>query len=322
MISFVVPVYNEEETLPELASRLRSVMAEIREECEVVLVDDGSSDHSLRVLKSLSQQDERFKFYGLSRNFGHQAALTAGVEHATGDAVIIMDADLQDPPEVAIDMIQKWYDGYDIVYGKRIKRDGETIFKKLTAAVYYRLLRKLTKLNIPTDTGDFRLVDRRALEAFSLLGEKNRFIRGMFAWIGFKQTAVMYHRDKRYAGESKYPLGKMLRFAFDGIISVSTAPLHMVFFFGLTMAGLAAVAGCAALFLKLFGFYTVRGWTTIMLLISFTAGVQIAILGVLGEYIARIVEEVKSRPVYLVRESSDARMPDIKQSTEDSSAAS
>lgn len=307
MISFVIPIYNEEESILELFNRLSAVLDQVEKEykttTEVILVDDGSRDRSLSLMKQVSSENLRFKILSLSRNFGHQAALTAGLEHAQGEAVIAMDADLQDPPELVFEMLKKWSEGADVVYAQRIKRAGETWFKKITAALYYRLLKSLTKVSVPADTGDFRLIDRKVLNAFVSLKEKNRFIRGLFAWLGYKQVPVYYERQARFAGVTKYPLNKMLKLAFDGMISMSTTPLHVVFYMGVLISALSFLGGGVALTYKAMG-HEVSIWLPVMAAISFFAGLQIAILGIISEYIGRIVDEVRDRPIYLLKENT------------------
>jgi polyisoprenyl-phosphate glycosyltransferase len=298
--SIVIPVYNEEESLPELYLQLTALIDRLDGEAEVLLIDDGSSDDSCSIMVKISNHDPRFKVLELSRNFGHQIAITAGMDASSGQAVIIMDADLQDPPEVVLEMAAKWRDGYDVVYGVREERENETWFKRVTAALFYRLLRKLTDLNIPVDVGDFRLVDRKALDAFRSLREHNRYIRGMFSWIGFKQTGVRYRRLGRFAGTTKYPFKKMLKLALDGVLSFSVIPLRLALHFGLLMSALSFVAGLWALGARLWG-TVYPGWTSVVLLVTFLGGIQLALFGVLGEYIGRIYDEVRNRPIYLVR---------------------
>jgi dolichol-phosphate mannosyltransferase len=300
--SFVVPVYNERETLDELYRRLVPVLDALDGSAEVVLVDDGSTDGSYEVMLSLHERDDRFKLVRLSRNFGHQLALTAGLDHARGNAVVMMDADLQDPPEVALELAKRWREGYAVVYAVRERREQETRTKLLTAKLYYRLLGRLTDIEIPGDAGDFRLVDRRALQAMTSMREHNRYLRGMSAWVGFDQTGVQYVRDGRYAGRSKYSLRKMLRFALDGLVSFSTAPLRLTLNVGFVVSVLAFLLGFAAILVKIFGVYAVPGWASIVVAIALLGGVQLTVLGVMGEYVAQIHEEVKRRPLYLVRD--------------------
>jgi len=300
--SFVVPVFNERETLDELYRRLVPVLDGLDGPAEVVFVDDGSTDGSYELMLSLHERDERFKLVRLSRNFGHQIALTAGLDHARGNAVVMMDADLQDPPEVALELAKRWREGYAVVYAVRERRERETRTKLVTAKLYYRLLGRLTDIDIPRDTGDFRLVDRRALRAMTSMREHNRYLRGMSAWVGFDQTGVQYVRDGRYAGNSKFSMRKMLRFALDGLVSFSTAPLRLTLNLGFLVSVVAFLLGFAAILVKVFDVYAVPGWASLVVVIALLGGVQLTVLGVMGEYVAQIHEEVKRRPLYLVRD--------------------
>lgn len=309
--SFVIPVFNERETLEELYERLAPVLDGLDGPAEVILVDDGSTDGSFELMVGLHERDKRVKLIRLSRNFGHQLALTAGLDHAAGRAVVVMDADLQDPPEVVLELARRWREGYAVVYAVRDKRLGETRTKLVTAKLFYRLLNRLTELDIPGDAGDFRLLDRRALDAMSSMREHNRYLRGMSAWVGFDQTGVHYVRDSRYAGTTKYSLRKMLRFALAGIVSFSTAPLRLALNAGFVVSTLAFVLGISAIVVKLAGVFTVPGWASIVVVVAFLGGVQLTVLGVMGEYVAQIHEEVKRRPLYLVRDvvGMDAAQP-------------
>lgn len=299
-ISLVIPIYNEEETLPELFRRLTELIERLNTTVEVVLVNDGSRDKSYELMVEHHEKDERFKVVHFARNFGHQVAITAGMDLANGDAIITMDADLQDPPEVIDEMIEKWREGYEMVYAVRKKREGETLFKRATASLFYRLLRRMTRVDIPVDVGDFRLVDRKAMDAFNCMREKNRFIRGMFSWVGFKQTAVYFERAPRFAGETKYPLSKMIKLAADAMISFSNVPLQLSLFVGLVVSSLSFLAGATFLVFKFVGVYSVRGWTSTVVILSFLGGVQLMVMGMMGLYVARIHEEVKNRPLYIV----------------------
>lgn len=269
---------------------------------EIIYVDDGSSDNTLKILKELQQQDARVGIVVLSRNFGHQIAVTAGLDSANGDAVAIIDADLQDPPEVILEMLTLWRQGVDVAYGARLERDGETAFKLWTAKAFYRFMNRLSDTSIPLDTGDFRLMDRKAVDALLAMPERDRFIRGMVAWTGFWQEPVYYRREARAAGETKYPLGKMLSFATDAILSFSTAPLRLAVYLGFAVSGLALLGIIYALILRLFTDTWVTGWTLLFIAMLFLGGVQLLFLGVMGEYIGRIYGEVKQRPLYLVKE--------------------
>lgn len=301
--SIVIPIYNEEETFPDLVKRLRAVMDRLDGPAEVVLVDDGSQDASYGLMLEANSADPRFKIIRLSRNFGHQIAITAGMDSAAGQAVIIMDADLQDPPEVMLELAAKWQEGYEVVYAVRERRDGETFFKRRTATIFYGLQRRLAEIEQPVDVGDFRLVDRKALDAFLQMRERNRYVRGMFSWIGFRQAAVGYTRASRKAGHSKYPLGKMIRLAADGFVGFSTVPLRVALALGLVMAGGAVAYGVVAIALKLAGLHYVPGYASLLVTITFLSGIQLIVIGMVGQYVARIYDEVRARPLYLVQES-------------------
>jgi len=304
VLSLVLPIYNEEAIIPELDRRLRAFLADVGsgvgDAWEVIFVNDGSKDRSPALLKELAAAEPRYKVLSLSRNFGHQMAITAGLDRASGDAVVVMDADLQDPPEVVRQMVARWREGFDVVFGVRSRRHGETAFKKLTAAIFYRLLRgMLGDVSIPVDAGDFRLMSRPVVLTLRALRERHRFVRGLVWWVGFRQTSVSYERPARFAGETKYPLRRMLRFAIDGITSFSTVPLRMATWLGV-LAGLVALGGVGwALYSKFFG-GVVRGWTTIMILVGLGSSAQLLMTGILGEYVGRIYEEVKRRPLYVV----------------------
>jgi dolichol-phosphate mannosyltransferase len=300
--SFILPVYNEEETLPELHKRMNALLERLDGPAEVILVDDGSRDRSYPLMLDIHAHDPRFKVVHFSRNFGHQVAISAGMDLASGAAVVVMDADLQDPPEVVLQMAARWREGYDVVYAKRERRESETWFKKVTARMFYRTLRRLTEVDIPLDVGDFRLVDRRALDAFRAMREHGRYVRGMFAWIGFRQTGVSYVRPGRFAGETKYPFRKMIRLALDGIVSFSNVPLRLVLQLGFVVSIVSFCVGVFALIVKLSGAYAIPGWASTVVFMAFTSGVQLTVLGMMGEYVGRIYEEVKHRPLYLVRD--------------------
>ena len=300
--SFVIPILNERETLEELYRRLKPVMEALDGPCEVVLVDDGSTDGSYELMAKLHERDPRVKALRLSRNFGHQIALSAGLDHAQGHAVIIMDGDLQDPPEVTLELADRWREGYDVVYAVRDERAGESRTKTTTARWFYRLLGRLSEVDMPPDVGDFRLVDRRAVDAVNSMREHRRYLRGMFAWVGFNQTGVRYKRKARRRGETKFTLRKMLTFATDGIVSFSAVPLRMALNAGFLVSVGAFVLGFTAILLKVTGVYAVPGWASIVVGMAFLGGVQLTVLGVIGEYIARIHDEVKQRPLYLLRD--------------------
>lgn len=298
--SIVVPAHNEEPTILELVARLSTLMDSLDGACETILVDDGSRDSTYELMRGAVLADPRFRLVRLSRNFGHQLAITAGMDLSVGDAVVVMDADLQDPPEVALELARKWREGYDVVYAVRARRSGETAFKRVTAAAFYRAFRRVSNVDTPVDVGDFRLVDRRALGAFNAMRENNRFVRGMFSWIGFSQIGVEYERGERFAGETKYPLRRMLKFAADGIIGFSNAPLRVALDLGFLVSILAFLLGVFAILAKLTGVFAVPGWASIITVTAFLGGAQLVVLGVMGEYIARIHEEVKGRPLYIV----------------------
>ena len=301
-VSLVLPVYNEEPVVGELTRRLSELLAEWDPErkWEVIFVNDGSKDASREMLEAACEKEPRFKLINLSRNFGHQIAITAGVDRAGGDAVVIMDADLQDPPEVITEMLARFTEGYDVVYAVRRKRHGESWFKRATAALFYRTLKRVVGVDIPTDTGDFRLMSRRAVLALAGLREANRFVRGLVAWIGFRQTAVYYDRSARFAGDTHYPLHKMLRFASDGIVSFSTLPLRLATLLGVLSGVIAAGVAAWVVIAVLSGAYVVPGWATLMLAVSLASSAQLLMIGILGEYLGRIYDEVKRRPLYLV----------------------
>jgi len=303
-LSVVIPAYNEEESVIPMYERLVAALDDVVDELEILFVDDGSHDRTWERVAELSKRDGRVRGLRFARNFGHQAALTAGVDAARGRAVVIIDGDLQDPPEVIPEMVEKWRDGAEVVYAQRQEREGETVFKKTTAAGFYRLLARITNVEIPVDTGDFRLMGPRAVEAFRALPERNRFIRGLVSWIGFRQEAVSYRRQARYAGDTKYPLRHMVRFALDGITSFSFLPLRLATLLGFVVSLFSFVYIVVVIVLKLLGINW-PGYTSMMASILFLGGVQLVMIGILGEYIARIFDEVKRRPLYLVGDSTD-----------------
>lgn len=300
--SIVVPVYNEEPVAKESYKRLKQVMDSTQEEYELIFVNDGSRDKTEEIISEICKQDKNVRLINFSRNFGHQTAITAGMDYSSGQAVVVIDADLQDPPEVILDMIAKWKEGYDVVYGQRLKRKGETFFKKVTAKMFYRLLAAMTSVDIPVDTGDFRLIDRKVCDVMSSLTEKNRYVRGLVSWVGFRQTAVTYVRDERFAGETKYPLKKMLKFAMDGITTFSYKPLKISTYIGFLVSALSFVYLIVVLCLRLFTDTTVTGWASTLAVSLMFNGVILMMLGIIGEYIGRIYDETKNRPLYIVRE--------------------
>ncbi len=303
LLSIVIPCFNEEEVIAETMRRLNTFCAELSNlNVELIFVDDGSRDRTRELLKEYAAEDSKLRIIGFARNFGHQIAATAGIDAANGDAVVLIDADLQDPPEVIHQMITKWQEGYDVVYATRTERHGESAFKLATARSFYRLLNQLSDVLIPLDTGDFRLMSKNVVDTLRAMPERDRFIRGMVSWVGFKQIALPYKRAERFAGESKYPLSKMLRFAIDGILSFSTKPLQMSVGMGFICALLSILGIFYALYLRLFTNVWVEGWTALMIAVLFIGGIQLISVGILGEYVGRIYNEIKRRPLYVVQE--------------------
>jgi glycosyltransferase involved in cell wall biosynthesis len=301
-LSLVIPVYNESETIPELHRRLLqflSALPEVGDAWETVFIDDGSRDGSGAMLSELAKTEPRFKVVLFARNFGHQIAITAGLDRAEGDAVVVMDADLQDPPEVVQQMLHKAAEGHEVVFGVRRKRHGETLFKRVTAAAFYRFIRAMTGVDIPADAGDFRLMTRPVVLTMRALREQHRFVRGMVAWVGFRQAAIHYDREARHAGDTKYPLRKMVRFAIDGITSFSVVPLRLATWLGVISGVIAVAAGVLLFGVKFLGIGVVPGWTAIMVAVTFGFSAQLLMTGILGEYVGRIYEEIKRRPLYV-----------------------
>lgn len=299
VLSIVAPVYDEEVLLPEFYRRVVAAIEPLNVSFEIVLVNDGSHDRSGAIMDELHAQDKRVKVIHFSRNFGHQIAITAGTDHATGQAVAVIDSDLQDPPEIIVDMYHKWREGYQVVYGVRSEREGETAFKRATASAFYRLIRRITNINLPLDTGDFRLMDERVVAVMRSMREHHRFMRGLSVWVGFKQAGVSYRRDARKAGVTKYPLKKMLRFALDAITSFSYLPLQLATYSGFVIAGCSVVAILVAIILRLTG-NGIAGQATTLVSVLFLGGIQLIFLGIIGEYLGRIYDEVKRRPLYIV----------------------
>ena len=298
--SLVVPVYNEAEVLPLLFERLDVLLDQMDEPAEVVLVNDGSRDPSLMLLQRKARQDPRFRVVNLSRNFGHQIAITAGIDTARGRAVIVMDADLQDPPELVHQMIGQWKAGFAVVSAKREKREGESLFKRWTAHLFYRLLSRMTSVDIERDVGDFKLLDRKVVEAFRGMREQDRFVRGMISWLGFKQTSVNFVRAERAAGRTKYPIFKMMRLAANGIVGFSDIPLRVALWFGALVSIMAIFYGLWVIAGWFFDSRLVQGWTSTVVILSFLGGVNLMMFGVVGLYVGRIYEQVKNRPLYIV----------------------
>jgi glycosyltransferase involved in cell wall biosynthesis len=305
-LSVIIPIFNEAAVIDELRRRLAEVMGKLEgsvRSWEVIFIDDGSKDTSLELLREMARAEPRYKVVSFARNFGHQLAITAGVDMAEGDAVVVMDADLQDPPEVVGDMIERWRQGFDVVYGVRKTRAGDTFFKRATAALFYRFLKvMLGGISIPVDAGDFRLMSRPVVMTLRALRERHRFVRGMVAWVGFKQSALYYDREARFAGETKYPLSKMLRFAVDAITSFSILPLRLASWLGVGAALVAIVYAIYAVYVRVFLGGLVPGWTTIMIAVALGTSAQLLMTGILGEYVGRIYEEIKRRPLYITAE--------------------
>jgi dolichol-phosphate mannosyltransferase len=298
--SLVLPVYNEQAVLPMLLLRLDALLERLDGPAEVIFVDDGSTDCSSIVLQDRARRDGRYRYIGLSRNFGHQVAITAGMDAAAGDAVVVMDADLQDPPDVVPQMTACWQEGYDVVYARRLSREGESRFKRATASLFYRLLGRMASVPIPADVGDFRLMDRKVIEVLRAMPERDRFVRGMVAWLGFRQTEVAFHRLPRAAGETKYPLWKMVRLAANGALSFSDAPLRLAIWCGLAVSSLAFAYGLYVIGLWLTASHLVTGWSSTIVVVSFLCGINMLMTGIMGLYIGRIHAEVKRRPLYVV----------------------
>jgi len=301
--SIVIPLFNEEGIISLLVERLQQIMSELDGPTEVIMVDDGSKDATYQLVSAVTAKDPRFKLIQFSRNFGHQQAITAGMDAASGDAVIIMDADLQDPPYVILQMVEKWQEGYEIVYGLRQHREGERLFKTATASMFYGLLHRIAEVDTPVDVGDFRLVDRKALDAFLQMRESNRYVRGMFSWVGFRQAPVPYIREERAVGSTHYTLRKMVKLASNGIMGFSTAPLRLALGTGVFLAIAAVIYGVVAIALKLAGVSLVPGYASLLFVITFFSGIQLIVMGMVGLYVGRIYDEAKGRPLYVVRDT-------------------
>jgi polyisoprenyl-phosphate glycosyltransferase len=301
--SIIAPIYNEFDNLPELYRRVKEVMDLSGEPWELILVDDGSTDGSTEKIRELAQKDKTVRPVIFARNFGHQVAITAGWDYARGDAVVIIDADLQDPPEVILELAKKWKEGYEVVYAVRGEREGESWFKKFTAAMFYRIIYSITDVKIPVDTGDFRLMDRKVVDVLKLMKERHRFPRGMSAWVGFRQIGVTYKRAARVAGVTKYPFRKMLKLALNAITGFSYFPLQVATYFGFVSAGVAILAIPIVIFMRITGSGAFFGQATTLIAVLFLGGVQLISLGILGEYIGRLYDEAKGRPLYIVRDA-------------------
>lgn len=298
--SVIVPAFNEEAVIEETHRRLREIMDSLEEEYEIIFVNDGSRDKTEKIISGLCDRFDGTRLINFSRNFGHQLAVTAGMAYSSGQAVVIIDADLQDPPEVIVQMIEKWKEGYDVVYGQRLRRKGETVFKKFTAKCFYRLLNRMTDVSIPVDTGDFRLIDRKVCDVMNQFTERNRYVRGMVSWVGFRQASVEYVREERYAGTTKYPLKKMMKLAMDAILSFSYKPLKLAGFIGVLLSLVSFIYLIVIICQKLFTDTTVTGWASMLCVILFFNGVTLILNSINGQYIGRIYEETKNRPLYIV----------------------
>ena len=303
--SVIAPVYNERESLPELHRQINGVMSQTQDLWELVLVDDGSTDGSSDYIREIAKQDPHIRPVIFARNFSHQIAVTAGLDFCRGDAAIIIDADLQDPPEVMLEMIEKWQEGYEVVYAVRKEREGESWFKLVTASIFYRLIYRITDVDIPMDSGDFRLLDRKVIDILGHMREKHRFLRGMTSWVGFRQIGIPYRRAKRFAGETKYPFRKMLRLAINAITGFSYLPLQVATYIGFISAGISLLFLPIVIFLRITGSQQFFGQATTLIAVLFLGGVQLISLGILGEYVGRLYDEAKGRPLYIVRDAPD-----------------
>jgi dolichol-phosphate mannosyltransferase len=301
--SIIAPIYNEVGNIPEMFRRVKDTMESTLETWELLMIDDGSTDGSTDEIRKLALQDSHIKPVIFARNFGHQIAVTAGLDYAKGEAVVIIDADLQDPPEVILDLISKWKEGYEVVYAQRTEREGESWFKLFTASIFYRMIYRITDVNIPMDTGDFRLLDRKVVDVMKGMRERHRFLRGMSTWVGFKQTGVLYKRAARYSGKTKYPFKKMVKFASDAITSFSYFPLQLAMYLGFFSAGISIIAIPVVIISRIVGSHAFLGQATTLIAVLFLGGVQLISLGILGEYIGRLYDEAKRRPLYIVREA-------------------
>ena len=301
----IAPVFNEIGSVEEFYKSVSKVMAGLKEPWELILIDDGSTDGSTEMIRQIAKNDIHVRPVIFARNFGHQIAVTAGLDYAQGDAVVIIDADLQDPPEVMLDLIAKWKEGFEVVYAVRRKREGESWFKILTAALFYRIIYRITDVKIPMDTGDFRLIDRKVVDIMGKMRERHRFLRGMAAWVGFRQVGVEYDRKERFAGKTKYPFSKMLKLALNAITSFSYFPLQLATYLGFICAGISILAIPVVAYLRLSNQAALSGQATTLIAVLFLGGVQLITLGILGEYIGRIYDEVKGRPLYIVSEAPE-----------------
>lgn len=303
-ISIIIPIYNEEGNIQILHDRLCNVIEGITNSFELIFVNDGSKDASITLIKALAAKDYRVRYLDFSRNFGHQIAVSAGLDHAKGESVVIIDADLQDPPELIAEMYAKMKEGYQVVYAKRRQRQGETFLKTFTAKMFYRILKKITSINIPVDTGDFRIMDKKVVDVLNNMPERNKFLRGQISWIGFNQTYVEYDRDERFAGKTGYTYRKMLRFAMDGITSFSNFPLKVASSLGFIVSGISFFIMIYSLYVRFVNGHYVEGWTSLMISVLFLGGIQLICVGIIGEYLSRVSDNVRNRPLYVVAEGN------------------
>lgn len=303
-ISVVIPIYNEEKIIPELYERLTNTLSQLTPSYELIFLNDGSRDHSLLELIKLSEEDPNVFYINFSRNFGHQIAVSAGLDYCRGKAIVIIDGDLQDPPEIIADLYAKYNEGFDVVYAKRLKRQGESFFKKITAKLFYRILKKMTTADIPLDTGDFRIIDRKVVNYLRLMTEQNKFLRGQIAWLGFKQTSVLYNRDSRKLGKTGYSISKMFKFAMDGITGFSDTPLTFVTRLGFIMSFVSFLVILYAIYSHYILHVTITGWTSLIITILFIGGIQLISIGIIGEYISRINKNILKRPLYIIESSN------------------
>lgn len=303
-LSIIIPIYNEQGNIDRLINRLKGVIAQLNVTCEYVFINDGSKDDSINIIKNLAAIDPSVKFINFSRNFGHQIAVTAGLDKCIGDRIVIIDADLQDPPELIIDMYKKMDEGFEVVYAKRAARKGESWMKKFTARMFYRILKSITSVNIPVDTGDFRIMDRKIVDVLKQMPEQQKFLRGQISWIGFNQTYVEYERDERFAGETGYTYKKMIRFALDGITSFSNFPLKFATICGFVVSGIAFLVMLYALYARFISKDYIEGWTSIIISVLFLGGIQLISIGIIGEYISRLSSNVRNRPLYIINDTN------------------
>ncbi len=303
-LSIIIPIYNEQGNIDRLINRLKGVIAQLNVTCEYVFINDGSKDDSINIIKNLAAIDPSVKFINFSRNFGHQIAVTAGLDKCIGERIVIIDADLQDPPELIIDMYKKMDEGIEVVYAKRAARKGESWLKKFTARMFYRILKSITSVNIPVDTGDFRIMDRKIVDVLKQMPEQQKFLRGQISWIGFNQTYVEYERDERFAGETGYTYKKMIRFALDGITSFSNFPLKFATICGFVVSGIAFLVMLYALYARFISKDYIEGWTSIIISVLFLGGIQLISIGIIGEYISRLSSNVRNRPLYIINDTN------------------